>query len=168
MTSTTSRFLLSNPTKATFGGKEIKVFSQKAISRDSNSIENAKLVIARSKTKLEYGICAWIDTPAEKLGTSVVKLPEGFSGVCDEIEEDEFERVGTLFINGRSWTVITDLVQIELLRRNAEYKMMTQKKLSFMKFGHDVEAYRTYLEDEDKKNGGIVTRGHGIPHQHFG
>jgi hypothetical protein len=162
MSNSTSRFVMSKPTKATLNGQVIEIFHQSPIASTKNSIENAENVISRSIKTLKYGMCRWIDRNGEKEHAAIYALPEGFSGVCDEYAEDNFKAIGTLTKHGRGWYVKTNEESVECLRRVKEFDRMNKGFLSIGNFGNDSQAYKEHLESKDKGKGSMFTRGHGI------
>ena len=162
MTVSHSKFVMSKPVNATLNGETVQIFHQSPIQKNEAAWRKAENDIARSSKSLEYGICRWIDKSSEREGATVVKIPEGHSGVMTEIQEEKLEAVGTLLKKGRGWYVETDEQVIEILRRQQEVKAMSNKTKFIGEFGCDHIKYSEYLSQEDEKAGKMVTRGHGL------
>lgn len=161
MTISVSR-LSAETTTVNLNGATIDVHHQVAIERTKAAIERAKNKYAHRSGKAQYMIARWIDNSSEKIGATVLKLPEDYCGVSDETEDRNFEEVGTLLKNGHKWYVETDLNKVELLRRASEFYRMKNRKLSIGQFQYDFEAYGSHLAEIDKTKGQLYTRGHGL------
>lgn len=101
----------------------------------------------------------------EREGAAVFKAPENLAseleGVYDEHDIDKIEAVGTLLKIDGKWQVITSLENVEAIRRKNELSKIKSGKLNIGSFKDELE-YSEHLNDNDTKNGGMVTRGHGI------
>lgn len=162
-----SKFVMSKPISATLNGKSISIFHQSPIAKNDAAWRKAEAAVARSSKKLEYGICAWIDSPEERIGALVVRIPESHTGVSTEYMDEDLEAVGTLLKKGRTWYVETDEQVVEIMRRNSEVNRMKEGQLSISiesngGFCSDHEVYAKYLSEKDKAAGQMITRGHGV------
>lgn len=162
MSNSTSKFVMSKPIKATLNGEVVNVFYQKPLSGRSGEIERAIAAASRSTKKLEFGICRWVESGSDAYGAQVVRIPEGHTGVSDEYNDDNLEAVGTLLQRDGKWYVETDLNAVEILRRAKEAEDMKAGRRWIGEFGHDYGAYAKTLSERDKKEGRLITRGHGL------
>jgi hypothetical protein len=100
-------------------------------------------------------------------GCRVYNTPVDFDGSHDEYDLDEYEEAGTLLKVNNRWVVETDLVKMEMMRRELTYKSMAAggHHIGFTDNQEDNKnpvKYKAYLEAKDKEAGHIITHGHGI------
>jgi len=162
MTVSTSYFTAPS-TSATLNGKRIAISHQVPLNDSPTSVESAQLRYIQRKIKTQYGMARWLSSAEEKHGAKIFRLPDDFMGVSNEIEDEDFDVVGTLIKQGKSWTVETDLEKIETLRRQCQERLIESGKLTiYHGFSNDVAGYRQWCKAEDEKAGKLATRGHGI------
>lgn len=161
MTISHSRFLKSRGTNATLNGETIEIFHQTPIHRSDKAWRKAEASFAATPKVIKYGICSWVDTPKDKIGARVVKLPDDFNGVTTELMDSDLETVGTLLKRGRQYVVETNEEAIEIIRRQMEKESMDAGRRSVGKFGYDSDAYLADMNARDTPEN-MFTRGHGL------
>jgi len=160
MTISISRIVTSKATKASFNGETITIASQSPITE--KMIDAAINAYSQRENKPQYAMCRWVDNVSDKYGAAIVKLPDNFTGVSNEIEDENFEVIGTLMKKGRTWYVETNEETVELIRRKEWLEKMKKGLASVGGFGNDHKAYREYLTEKDTIAGKVITRGHGL------
>ena len=161
MTISHSRFLKSKATNATLNGEAIEIFHQTPIHRSDKAWRKAEASFSSNPKVIHYGICAWVDTPKDKIGARVFKLPNDFNGVTTELMDSDFETVGTLIKVGRKYIVETNEETVEHMRRKIEKESMDAGRRSIGEFGYDSNAYLNHLSSKDTPTKPF-TRGHGL------
>jgi hypothetical protein len=138
------------------------------------SMEKAKAKVNRRAEKYNdmqdkpiYFINLHSNSLKEHVGCRVYKTPADFDGIHDEYELDKYEEAGTLLKVNNRWIVETDLVKMEIMRRELTFKSMAEGNhhIGFTDNQEDNKnpvKYKAYLEAKDKEAGHIITHGHGI------
>lgn len=138
------------------------------------SMERARAKVERRADKYAamedkplYILSSHSDKLQEHIGSRVYKVPENFNGTHDEYDLDDYEEAGTLLKVNNRWVVETDLVKIEMMRRELDFEKMKNGFMSLVftdsqEDNNNPVKYKAYLEAKDAKAGHIITHGHGI------